>query len=164
MRREEEGKKSSSAAGDDMDSLDAGAKSTAAPSAATTSTSRSKGPSVGSEPKTQVLSPLRELKPLPSSSKALPSITGSSPLPSLSSLGEKKKLTEEALRRNQEELAEQRKQEEQLRSKVNAGVDQEEVERRAQHMRMQRERLLAQKKAARDEKVFYCFARIFLRK
>jgi hypothetical protein len=102
-----------------------------------------------SEPKT-LLAPLRPL-----GSKPLPSIIGSTPLPalSLSALSEKKKQSEEALKRSQEQLAEQRRHEEALRSKVNAGADQAEIERRAQHMQQQRERLIAQKKAQREEKV-----------
>lgn len=104
-----------------------------------------------SEPK---LAPLRELKPL--SSKPLPSIGSSlSPAAGLQELGEKKRAAEEALRRSQEQLAEQRRQEEELRAKAisTGGLDPAEVEHRAQHMRQQRELLIARKKAARDEKV-----------
>lgn len=104
-----------------------------------------------SEPK---LAPLRELKPL--SSKPLPSIGSSlNPAAGLQELGEKKRAAEEALRRSQEQLAEQRRQEEELRAKAisTGGLDPAEVERRAQHMRQQRELLIARKKAARDEKV-----------
>jgi hypothetical protein len=64
----------------------------------------------------------------------------------------KKKLTEEAIRRNQEQLAFQRKQEVKLRSKL-AGIDPEEAERRAQHMREQRDMLISKKKIEREKKV-----------
>lgn len=103
------------------------------------------------------------LKPL-SSIKALPSINGgllsplgkigsSSTLTPLGALGEKKKQTEEVLKRSQEQLSEHRKKEDQIREKIMSSVDPEEVERRALHMRTQRELLLAKKKAERDEKV-----------
>jgi hypothetical protein len=106
-----------------------------------------------SEPK---LAPLRELKPL--SSKPLPSIgagAGAAAGAGLQSLAEKKRAAEEALRRSQEQLADQRRQEEVLRNQAisTGGLDAAEVERRAQHMRQQRELLIARKKAARDEKV-----------
>jgi hypothetical protein len=66
-------------------------------------------------------------------------------------LEDKKRQAEESLRRSQEQLANQRLQEEELRKQLR--VDPEEAERRALHMRMQRDRLLAMKKAERDRKV-----------
>jgi len=56
---------------------------------------------------------------------------------------------------NQQQLQDQRRQEDAVRSQVAAqpGIDAEEVDRRARHMRQQRELLIAKKKAERDEKV-----------
>lgn len=86
------------------------------------------------------LKPLKgELKPLP-----LPSMRGE--------LLEKKKETEDLLRKSAAQLTSQRKNEEELRSKL-AGLDPDEVERRAKHMKEQRELLLAKKKAEREKKV-----------
>jgi hypothetical protein len=67
-------------------------------------------------------------------------------------LDEKKKMTEDAIRRNHEQLAFQRKQEVELRSKL-ADIDPEEAERRAQHMREQRDILISKKKIEREKKV-----------
>jgi hypothetical protein len=65
---------------------------------------------------------------------------------------EKKKETEDLLRKSAAQLTSQRKNEEELRSKL-AGLDPDEVERRAKHMKEQRELLLAKKKAEREKKV-----------
>ena len=90
--------------------------------------------------------------------KPLPSIGGPAPLPAigytpLAALDEKKKQTEEVLRRTQDQLTAHRKQEEQLREQIISSVDPIEVERRARHMKEQRELLLGKKKAEREEKV-----------
>lgn len=91
------------------------------------------------------------LRPL-GGSKALPPI-GSSGLSALSSdLEEKRRAAEETLRKSQKQLVDQRKQEEELRSHLNQ-VDPEEADRRARHMREQRDRIIAQKKAERERKV-----------
>jgi len=67
-------------------------------------------------------------------------------------LDEKKRSAEEALRRNQEQLTLQRKKEEDLRKQIN-GIDPVEAERRAKHMREQRDMLLQKKKEERERKV-----------
>ena len=56
------------------------------------------------------------------------------------------------MRRNQEQLALQRKKEEDLRKQIN-GIDPVEAERRAKHMREQRDMLLQKKKEERERKV-----------
>jgi hypothetical protein len=69
-----------------------------------------------------------------------------------SDLEEKRRAAEETLRKSQKQLVDQRKQEEELRSHLNQ-VDPEEADRRARHMREQRDRIIAQKKAERERKV-----------
>ena len=68
-------------------------------------------------------------------------------------LAEKKRTTEEAIRKGAEQLQQQRKTEEELRNKVSGNIDPEEMERRAKHMKEQRELLIAKKKAERERKV-----------
>ena len=74
------------------------------------------------------------------------------PLTYQEELDEKKRSAEEALRRNQEQLTLQRKKEEDLRKQIN-GIDPVEAERRAKHMREQRDMLLQKKKEERERKV-----------
>jgi flagellar biosynthesis GTPase FlhF len=103
---------------------------------------------VASEPKS--LGPVT-LKPL-GGSKALPPI-GHSSLSALSNdLEDRRKMAEETLRSSQKQLGDQRKQEDQLRSQLNQ-ADPDEADRRAKHMREQRDRIVAQKKAEREAKV-----------
>jgi len=85
-------------------------------------------------------------------SKPLPSIRPSGSPGKLSAaelsieLENKKREAEEALKRSQEQLLLHRQQEEDLRKQLK--VDPDEAERRALHMREQRDRLIAAKKAA----------------
>lgn len=114
--------------------------------------------------KNATLSDLSESKPLKMrlDSKPLPSIgkgLSSTPLPSIESLkladeqlDDKRKRTEEAIRSSKEQLMEQRKKEEALRQKL-SGVDPEEAQKRAEHMKRQRDLLIAKKKAEREQKV-----------
>jgi flagellar biosynthesis GTPase FlhF len=91
------------------------------------------------------------LRPL-GGSKALPPI-GHSSLSALSNdFDDKRRLAEETIRSSQKQLGEQRKQEDQLRNQLNQ-VDPDEAERRSRHMREQRDRIVAQKKAEREAKV-----------
>lgn len=76
----------------------------------------------------------------------------SDPSQLVADLAEKKRTTEAIIRKGAEQLQQQRKTEEELRTKMN-GVDPEEAERRAKHMKEQRELLLAKKKAERERKV-----------
>ena len=67
-------------------------------------------------------------------------------------LEDKKKEAESLLRQNREQLAEQRAHEENLRTQINR-IDPNDALDRAKHMRDQRDRLIAMKKAERDKKV-----------
>ena len=67
-------------------------------------------------------------------------------------LEDKRRHAAETLRMSQKQLGEQRKQEDELRSQLNQ-VDPDEAERRSRHMREQRDRIIAQKKAEREKKV-----------
>lgn len=67
-------------------------------------------------------------------------------------LAKKKREVELVIRQNQQQLAEKRAAEDDLKSKLQQ-MDPNEAERRAVHMREQRDRLLAKKKAEREAKV-----------
>jgi hypothetical protein len=67
-------------------------------------------------------------------------------------LAEKKREVELAMRQNQQQNAERRANEEDLKSKLQQ-IDPLEAERRAAHMREQRDKLVAKKKAEREGKV-----------
>ena len=86
--------------------------------------------------------------PLPGSRAAGPTDASAE----LDALEEKKRAEEAALRKNSDQLSAQRRNEEELRSTVD-GVDPAEAERRARHLREQRDLLLAKKKAEREAKV-----------
>jgi chromosome segregation ATPase len=110
----------------------------------------------------KALDPLPDIKPmrLKGNLKPLPSIKASEGDSAADmeaarlaeELYEKKRQTEEVLKKSADQLAEQRKREEDLRKTLN-GIDPNEAEKRAEHMRRQRELLLAKKKAERDQKV-----------
>jgi len=72
-------------------------------------------------------------------------------LQQMDELGEKKRLATEAFLRNQQVLQKQKQKEAELQSQVQEPPG--EAERRAQHMREQRDRLIAIKKAEREAKV-----------
>ncbi len=80
------------------------------------------------------------------------------PLPGIKAAGlagelsEKKREVEGVMRKASEQLAGQRRNEEELRAQI-AGVDPVEAERRARHLKEQRDLLLAKKKAEREAKV-----------
>lgn len=95
-------------------------------------------------------------KPLPGIKAALPAIGKSAAFSDLTKyseeLSEKKKMAEEQINRNKEQLASQRVKEEELRQQLN-GVDPKEAERRAEHMKAQRDLIIQKKKEERDKKV-----------
>lgn len=91
--------------------------------------------------------PLRPLRG--AAMQPLPSIGARPPL---QSLDERRKITEETLRRNMQQLEENRRHEEELRQKI-AGIDPQEAQRRAEHMKRQRDLLVAKKKKEREQKV-----------
>jgi hypothetical protein len=103
--------------------------------------------------------PLKPLKLRPLGGLApLPSIT-SEPVPSREEVGrmqmelaEKKREAESVIRESQKQLASQRENEENLKSELNR-MNPQEAERRAAHMREQRDRLIAKKKVERERKV-----------
>lgn len=117
------------------------------------SESKSAGKSVR---KVSGLDPLAtsDLKPLKmwSDMKPLPAISSQSNVRLAEEIDEKKKAAEEALRRSQEQLVNQRKKEDELRQKI-SGIDPSEAERRAKHMREQRDLLVQKKKEEREKKV-----------
>ena len=104
-------------------------------------------------PATGQLEPI-QLKPLKmwSDMKPLPSIASPTSIKIAEELDEKKRSAEDALRRSQEQLALQRRKEEDLRKQIN-GIDPAEAERRAKHMREQRDILIQKKKEERERKV-----------
>jgi hypothetical protein len=133
-------------------------------------------PSPVSVRSTPAVKPLRPVV----TSKALPPIVSPSHAPKSSVLApiprnldgqidafeERKRLAEEAFRKNQEIAAEQRRKEAELRAKIQtvtasmsgktdgSGKPAESIEdERARYMREQRDRILAKKKAEREEKV-----------
>ena len=78
---------------------------------------------------------------------ALPSISAGS-----GALNEKKKQAADEIKKGQLQLSEQRKQEDELRKHL-GNINSEEVEKRAQHMAEQRDKLILMKKLERDRKV-----------
>jgi hypothetical protein len=136
-------------------------------------------PSPGPARTAPALKPLRPVvasKALPpivasSSSHAAPKGAALSPIPrnlddQIDAFEERKRLAEEAFRKNQEIAAEQRRKEAELRAKIQnvtaatstkaegSGKPAESSEdERARYMREQRDRILAKKKAEREEKV-----------
>jgi len=95
-----------------------------------------------------------ELKPLKlrGEMKPLPSIASPANMKLAEELEDKKRAAEDSLRRNQEQLSLQRRKEEELRKHI-TGIDPLEAERRAKHMREQRDLLVQKKKEERERKV-----------
>jgi len=98
--------------------------------------------------------PLGELPPM-KKKPVLSTIQRDANLPSLEELQKqmdsKRKQAQEAFKRNQEMLQQQQKARVELRSQ--AGVTEQDMERRAQHLKEQRDRILAKKKAEREARL-----------
>lgn len=98
-----------------------------------------------------------DMKPLPGIRAPLPAIAKSNAISDLTQyaeeLNEKKKVAEESVRRNQEQLSQQRKKEEEIKKQLMAGVDSDEADKRARHMREQRDRIVQKKKEEREKRV-----------